>query len=355
MVSMNALSKLLCGFHNRGLGAVLLLTLLVAGQAQAQQDTITMLNGDKLTGEIKSMDRGMVRIETDATDTIAVKWDYVAELASEQSFLMTLTSGQRVFGSIDSVSEDSVVSLETRVGRFDVPLLEIVRMAPIEGRFIEQIDMSIDLGYSIAKASNVVQTTAGFDFGYRSPENQVQLNSNFARSSSVDKSDSQRIKVAGLYRRFIQARRWLPVGIAQYERNDELGLRRRLTLGGGMSRYLTDTNERQISFTGGLVASREAATGAADSERSIEAVNALDIQWFRYDSPELDVSTRLQLFERLSGESRTRGNLDLTFRWELIKDFNWGMSVYYSFDSAPENVEASGSDYGVVTTLGWSF
>lgn len=354
---MNAASRPLLRLPRYGTCALLLLSLLVMSLADAQQqeDVITMVNGDRLTGEIKSMDRGMIRVDTDATDTISVKWDYVASLSSSQNFLVTLTSGQRVFGSIERVSDDQLVSLNTRIGQLDVPIIEIVRMAPFEGRLIDQIDMGVDLGYSVAKANSVVQTTAGYNFGFRNAENQVQLHANYARSNSVNQSDSQRVNVTGVYRRFIQERRWLPVGIAQYERNDELGLRRRMALGGGMSRYLTDTNERQVSFTGGLVAGTEDATGSVTSESSVEAMTSLDVQWFRYDTPELDVSSQLLVFQRLSSDSRTRGSLDLSFKWELIKDFNWGMSIYYSFDSAPGNVDASEEDYGVVTTLGWSF
>jgi len=69
-----------------------------------------------------------------------------------------------------------------------------------------------------------------------------------------------------------------------------------------------------------------------------------------YD-PELDVVTRLAVFQRLSGATRTRGNLDVDFRWELIQDFFWGFSIYYSFDNSPENPDASTNDYGVVTSL----
>lgn len=333
----------------------LLILFLASNAAFAQDDVITMMNGDRLSGEVKSLDRGMINFDTDATDTIAIRWDHVSDLTSPQSFLITLSNGSRLFGSIAGVDADNAISLTTNTGQVSVQMVELVRMSPIEARLVDQIDMNVDLGYSIAKANNVVQTTAGYDFSFRNEERLVSMNSDFARSSSVDRPDSLRANVAVSYRRFIEGRIWSPVGLAQLERNDELGLRRRATIGGGMGRYLTDTNEHRINFMGGLVRSTEDATDAVESTDSIEAMTGLNIEWFRYDSPELDVSSQLMVFERLSDESRTRGNLDLSFKWELIEDFNWGMSVYYSFDSAPENFDASGSDYGVVTTLGWSF
>lgn len=331
-----------------------LLGLLATGAA-AQTDTITLTNGDRLTGEIKSLDRGMVQLDTDAADVIPIRWDYVAEISSTESFQITLSTGQRVFGMFADVAAADSVGLQTEFGQFEVALVDIVRMEPIEGTLKEQIDMGVDLGYSVAKANNVVQTTAGYDFGFRNQRHQVQLNSDFARSSTQGEPDSLRMNVTTSYRRFVDERVWSPIFVALFERNDELGLRRRTTAGGGLSRYLTDTNERQINFLGGLVTSKEDSVDAVATESSIEAMTGLDIEWFRYDSPELDISTQLQMFQRISGESRTRGNLDVNFKWELIQDFNWGMSVYYSFDSNPQGSDAEGTDYGVVASLGWSF
>jgi hypothetical protein len=215
--------------------------------------------------------------------------------------------------------------------------------------------MGVDLGYSIAKANNVVQSTAGYDFAFRNQVHLVQLNSDFARSSTEGEPDSKRMNVTTSYRRFVDDHIWSPVFVALWERNDELGINRRTTAGGGMSRYLLDTNLRQVNFLGGLVSSEEDTVGSVESKDSIEAMTGLDVEWFRYETPEFDFSTQLQLFERISGESRTRGNLDLNFKWELVEDFNWGMSIYYSFDSTPDATGASSSDYGVVATLGWSY
>ena len=331
------------------------LSVLVTTGAAAQTDRITLINGDRLTGEIKTFDRGMIQFDTDAADIIPIRWDYVAAVESTESFLFTLSTGQRVFGTFGAVTTGESVALQTEFGPMEVALVDIVRLAPIEDALGEQIDMGVDLGYSVAKANNVVQTTAGYDFAFRNQVHLVQLNSDMARSSTEGESDSKRVNVTTSYRRFVDGRIWSPLFLALWERNDELGINRRTTVGGGMSRYLIDTNERQINFFGGIVTSEEDSVDSVETKGSMEAMTGLDVEWFRYETPEFDFSTQLQVFERISGESRTRGNLDLGFKWELVEDFNWGMSIYYSFDSSPEGTGASGTDYGVVATLGWSY
>jgi hypothetical protein len=189
---------------------------------------------------------------------------------------------------------------------------------------------------------------------YRSEARLVSLAIDARRSSSGDGQVSQRNNSTLTYRRFVADRHWDPVGFGAVERNDELGLDRRATLGGGMARWLKDTNSSRISFMGGLVGTRESEKDALESEDSVEAAAGINLDWFRYEDPELDVSMQLAVYERLSGDQRTRGNLDVDLRWELVSDFFWGFSIYYSFNTRPIG-EAARQDYGVVTTIGWQF
>jgi Protein of unknown function, DUF481 len=335
--------------------AFIVAATLLAAIATARPDTIEFDNGDQLTGEVKSLDRGKIRFKTDATDTIEIRWDHVAALTSGQNFEITLDDGRRLLGSLEPGPGKAQVRVLAGAQGIELPALRIVRMTPIEGRLIERIDMNVDLGYSIAKANDVSQTNIGYDFSYRGEKRLLALNFDAATSTAQRQPSSTRINTLVTYRRFFKDRKWDPIGLAQVERNDQLGLDRRATVGGGMSWWLTDTNSNRISFSGGLVYSTEDVVDIPTPSKSAEAMVGLNLDWFRFDYPELDVRTRFAMFERLSGASRTRGNLDVDFRWELIEDFNWGFSVYYSFDSAAEKIGAATSDYGLVTSFGWEF
>lgn len=297
----------------------------------------------------------MLRFKTDATDTINIQWTYVSALTSPQDFLVTLDDGRQLFGSWNESGIPGQLQLETAIVPVDIPVLSIVRMTPIEGRLIDRISMNVHLGYNVTKANNLQQTDFSYDLAYRSEERLVSAGLDASRSSSGDEPTSIRANSSFSYRRFIGDRVWDPVGFASFERNDELGLDRRVNAGGGLSRWLADTNSNRISFTGGLVSSRENESEALETETSLEALVGLQLDWFRYDDPEFDVALRLNVYERLSDTGRTRGDLDVDLRWELISDFFLGFSLYYSFNSQPTGVETSSEDYGLVTTLGWSF
>jgi len=338
-----------------GLVPLLGLALATSGRAVAQTDVVTLHNGDRLTGEIKSLDRGILSFDPPWSDTIQITWEHVATLVSSQNFDVTLDSGERLFGALLDGAPSSTVQIGAAGANRDIATGVVVRMNPIESRVIERIDMSVDLGYSLTKANSSEQTSLGYDFQYRDELRQISLNSDTSTSVSENDPPSTRLNTSLSWRRFLEGREWDPVVIGQVERNDELGLDRRLTAGGGMSRWLADTNRRRMSFFGGMVYGHEELNGISDSEGSIEAAVGLTAEWFRYDEPELDVSTRFAIYERVTGASKTRGNLDVDFRWEMFDDSFWGFNIYYSFDTNPESVTASKTDYGIVTSLGWDF
>jgi len=339
------------------------LALVASDRADAQADAdtssktdvVTLHNGDHLTGEIKSLDRGILSFDPPWADTIEITWEHVATLVSTQNFEVTLDSGERFFGTLSSGGPPSTLQVRTFGENRTLATGVVVRMNPIEARVIERVDMSVDLGYSLTKANDAEQSSIGYDFQYRDQLRQFSLNADASTTLSESDPTSTRMNTLLSWRRFLEGREWDPVVVGQLERNDELGLDRRLTAGGGMSRWITDTNRRRMSFFGGLVYGHETSDGIAASDGSIEAALGLTAEWFRYDEPELDVSTRFSIFERVTGPSKTRGNLDVDFRWEMFDDSFWGFNIYYSFDTNPESATASKSDYGIVTSLGWDF
>jgi hypothetical protein len=339
----------------RQMAGLFFLSMLISAKSYGATDSVTMNNGDRLTGEIKSLDRGILFVDPDYSDTIEITWEHVATLVSTQTFEVILEDGARLFGTLVEGATPSALRLSMLSEERDLPMLMVVRMNPIEERVIERIEMSVDIGYSLTKANDAEQSTLGYDFRYRDELRLLSLNADASTSTTENDSPSTRANTSLNWRRFLDGREWDPVAIALIERNDELGIDRRIAAGGGMSRWITDTNTNRIAFFGGVVYGREDANGVEGTEGSIEATLGLTAEWFRYDEPELDVSTRFSVFERLTDASRTRGNLDVDFRWELFSDSFWGFNIYYSFDSAPESATASKRDYGIVTSVGWDF
>ena len=335
---------------------ILLITVALgySAKVQADNDVVIFKNGDRLTGEVKSLERGRLRFDSDATGTIPVEWDEVALLTSEQNIQVETETGERFLGRLLPGAGEFEILVDRETGPVTLEMSRVVFMTPIEERRVDRLDGSFSAGYNFAKASEVQQVRLGFDLAARTEERIISMDVDVLQSDSEDSESSQRQSLDLQYTR-LWPNRWHGGAIISLDRNDELGLDLRTSVGVGGGRYLRQTNTSLLSLGGGVQLSREnVATGISD-EDTVEAVLALNWDWFRYDTPELDLSTTLQIIPNLSESGRVRSELDVSLKWEIVEDLFWELSFYDSYDSDPVVDGAEKNDIGIATSLGYSF
>lgn len=342
--------------HN--LASMLLMVLFGAlslpVSAAPKTDIVIFNNGDKLTGEIKSLNRGQLNLNTDATGTIGIEWDKIASVISNQNVQVETSSGARYFGHLGKTEKSGRVVVETTDGPQMLDSARVIIMTPIESNILSALDMDLSVGYNFAKAGGVKQGTVGIDIDYRTRTRVYSL----AASTTINDSDTQEAserKHFGLdYKRLWQSR-WYVNGSLNMDQNDELGLNLRTSVGGGGGRFLIQSNQMILGLQANLQFSNENLVGEEEDTKSIEAVLSVNWDWFRFDDPELDWSTAFELIPNLSELGRVRANLDTALQWEMIDDFKWGISIYSTFDNQPQSADGASSDYGVNTTLTYEF
>lgn len=338
-----------------GIAAIVaILAIVFPHNAAAKTDVVIFVNGDRLTGEVKSLERGKLRFKTAATDTISIEWNDVAHLTSDQNIQVETESGSRFLGSLAKPVREGIVVVTTGTGPVELEARQIVFMDPIEDKGIERFDGDITAGFNFAKASEVTQARFGLGLEARTETRVFQLDMASVRSDSEDNESSQRHSLDLSYKR-LRPNRWFTGAIVRLDRNDELGLDLRTSVGLGGGRYLRQTNSSTLSLVGGLQLSRENVSSNLEDEDTLEAFAALSWDWFRYDTPELDFSTEFEVIPNLTDSGRIRAEFDVSLKWEMIEDLFWELSFYDSFDSDPVVQGAEENDYGVVTSLGWEF
>ena len=63
--------------------------------AKSRDDIVVLNNGDRMTGEIKSLDHGELKFKSSyMLDSVALDWPKVARLESKDNYIVVLTSGQ---------------------------------------------------------------------------------------------------------------------------------------------------------------------------------------------------------------------------------------------------------------------
>ena len=99
---------------------------------EADEDVVIFRNGDRLTGEVKRLDRGRLFFDTDATGEIGVEWDEVVHLTSNQRLEIEAESGAIFLGNLLSSEESSQLHIQTMINAIDIPMTEVVIITPIE-------------------------------------------------------------------------------------------------------------------------------------------------------------------------------------------------------------------------------
>ena len=331
-----------------------LLLILFIGIADAKTDVVDFKNGDRLTGEVKSLDRGHMRFNTDATDTISIEWDEVAYLSSNQNIQVETILGTRYLGHLIRSEEISNLVVMTDEGPIKLNNIQIVKMTPIEEKGLSRLDGDVTFGYNFAKADESTQMNVGVDMEMRSEIRILSLKFDATVTDSTSNEPNQRESLELDFKRLLRDR-WFWSSDISFDRNDELGIDMRTSLGGGGGRIMRQTDHSAIILEGGLKGTREDLAGNTTDQETIEAYGMVSWDWFRFDTPELDLSTSLEVIPNLTDTGRVRGELDIELRWEMIEDLFWQLSYYNSYDSDPATAGAEKNDYGIVTSLGYKF
>jgi len=332
--------------------------------ARDKTDVVWLTNGDRITGEIKQLEHGKLRVGTDSMGQILVEWDDISRIESEHQFQFERTDGTRITGTIEKTPEQHEITLVDDEQTVSFTHENVVRISQIEDAFWDRLKGSLTFGYSFTKASDVAQGNLGFRATHRTEVRSFTLDGSTIITSDQANEDTQRSNLSLSTTRF-RSNRWFNSYSLGFESNDELGLDLRSSVGAGVGRYLIQTNTSELSLIGGLLGTSENLgavpdTGLGDAEvkssqESLEGMLGVDYSRYIFDDPTVDLSTKLYVFPSITDSGRTRAQFDLNLRWELISDLFWDLTYYNTFDSAPPSGSTSTNDYGVVTSVGYSF
>jgi len=333
------------------LAAAFVAVLPVTAWAQ-KNDSITLVNGDRITSEIKVLEKGRLQVSTDDLGTVYIEWDKIVSVTAPEVFRLETSTGLRLMGRL-ATSASGHLDVIDQTGSVSVVLTDVVSIYPIGRSFWRRLDGGLDLGLSYTQSSGIAQVNFGVNALYR--RSNLQLSSSASSYVTVDDngSDTQRHAVnLAAVRYFRRQSLWqLQGGVMS---NRELGYDLRSTVSGGVGRFLARSNHGYVAAGGGLSTSSEVPV-EGDSTQQLEAFFAFRQSYFTYDRPKTDVGLSIDFYPSLSAWGRVRAELDSHVKREIVKDFSVGFSIYDSYDSRPPSEGARKNDVGLSLTIGWTF
>jgi Protein of unknown function, DUF481 len=321
--------------------------------SQPKTDVVMLANGDRITGEVGSLDRGRLEFKTDDVGTIEIEWDNVAHLEATRQFEIALSDGRRFLGSLGPATA-RFVRIVTAAGDESIAMSEVTSIWPIGASFWAKLDGSVNAGFSYTRSSGIAQTTLNSDTAFRRPAFVARLTASATvTEQSGDTESDDRASVELSYLRY-RGLRWFVGAAGLFEANESLGLELRSQVGVAVGQRLLNTNSSQLEIGGGVVVNEERGVDTAPTQ-NVEGLAIFRSSYFTYDGAKTGFDIRLQYYPSFSSWGRQRLQFDTSFSTEVWKDLHFAIDFYDTFDSEPPSADAERNDVGIVTSIGWKY
>lgn len=333
----------------------ILLSILFLGtiSLQAQTDSLIFKNGNYIIGEIKSMDRNILKIETDySDDDFTIEWDGIKEIYTSTYFLITLSNGSRYNGTIKTTVPGKI-SIQSDDGQtIEINMEDIVIMNDIDQGFWSQVYATVDFGIDLTKANNLKQFSMRSNVGYISKRWQLDANFNSLSSTQDDVDKIKRID-GGLTFKYFLPHDWYPLVSIDFLHNTELDLDLRNTTKLGLGKYVIHTNKVYWGFSLGANQNKENyITETTPDRESWEGFFGTELNFFNVG--DLSLLTQLIAYPSFTESGRWRSDFKFDLKYDLPLDFYIKLGYTLNVDNQPA-AESSKSDYVFHTGFGWEW
>ena len=316
-------------------------------------DRIVLKNGDVITGNLKELDRGKLRFKTLTMDTVFVNWVDIESIDSDKYLRIEQTDGTFNYGVVQKADLSAELVVEDHGQEVEIPILAVSAIQPIRVKqsFWRRLEGDLSAGIDFKTASDILLINLSSNLRFREEKYELGFNFNWNETSRTEDNNSSRADISGTYTKFLR-NRWFWQGLAGLERNEELGLNKRVLAGATAGRYLIQGPTLRLELGAGLVGNWEDRQDGPS--QSAEGLISSSLEIFKHTLPVTRLSASIDVFPGITESGRMRVNTNISLRNEVVRSVFWDLTFFSNFDNRPPD-GASEEDYGIVTSIGASF
>ena len=342
----------------RALALTLVLILPLPLFARTKTDVVVMKNGDHLTGEIKGLSEGVLYLDMEyILGTSSVQWSKVEHLESKQLFLVKTENGSVYTGTLSTAETADARPVQIQVAETSgaqvvIDRSHVVEMDTTSERFFQRFNGYIDTGITYSKGNQSTQYNLGSEVTYPRERWGAAASFESTLSSSTGASASTRNQLDAMPSDSCvgttgSMRVWALSCKARSRESVRQG-----TFGGGVGRYLKNTNRARVSLIGGFAGQNTEYNQSIASQNLASGLIATNLQffWFNKTNGELNAV----FLPAISQPGRVKFNMNATYYIKLTGNLSWNVSFYGNWDNRPPD-GLSSSDYGSSSGLSWKF
>ncbi len=331
---------------------ILMFSLLFYATIYSQNDTITLKSGDRLVGELKLIDKGILTIETAYSDKdFNVEFNKVSQLIMQRRCLVILTDNRRRVGYIRSnVDEKITITLDDNT-KEEFEIVEVMALQDINDKFIQRFRALIDLSYNYAKANKSAQFSIGGKLVYNSELWLFEGSVNTLNSDQEDADKTSRTEANIQFVRLMPRNLYL-IGFADFLSNTEQAIDARISPSVGIGKFLASTNKLYFGLAVGFAFNIEQYVDSTLDKNSTEGFLIGSFNMF--DVEDFDLETDIKFYPSISEKGRIRTDYNLSLKYDLPLDFYIKLGFSLNYDNKPA-IAGSDVDYIFTSGFGWEF
>ncbi len=342
---------------------IVLLALLPATplKARDKSDVLVMNNGDRLTCQIKGLQAGVLYVSFDyIKGTTEVDWLKVNHLESKQLFLVKTGPGNSYIGTLSTAETEEarpvyIEVVESPDQKTELRRRDVVQIDQTDTNFWRRFNGEIDSGLIFSKANSNTQYSLSSDVSY--PRERWSAGGSFTSSLTANTGATTSTRNDGMlyYRHLMRWNNWFYTGVGSLLQSTEQDIALQSNIGGGIGRYLKNTNHARIGVFGGFAYQNTRYTQTAfsqPSQNTSAGMLGVSADLFKFNKTNLTITA--SVFPAINRPGRVYNTLNATYWMKFWSNFTWNISFYGNWDNQPPPT-FSGSDYGTSTGLGWTF
>jgi hypothetical protein len=317
----------------------------------SQHDSLLLKTGDVIVGEIKSLDKGVLTIETDySKNDFTIEWSGIKEIYSNTRFLVSLKNGERINGTFRSADGGKKIIITGDEGKqTETTVDDIVYLKGLKSDFWSRMHANIDLGLSITKANNLRQYSMQSSAGYLADKWLADIYYNDIRSRQDSVAETKRTESGASFTYFLP-KDWYVVMALTTLSNTEQALKLRFNAKLGAGKYLIHTNRSYFGVGGGLSLNNETFSNDTPKRSSLEGYVGTEINLF--DIGDFSLLSNLYVYPSFTESGRWRSDFKLDAKYDLPLDFYVKFGITLNYDNRPA-VVGKETDYVYVFSVGW--
>lgn len=323
----------------------------INGVKAQKSDTITLYNGDRITCEVKSLSKGKLYVKTSDMSKVYIKWTRIAHIETIEQFEITLNNHSVYFGEFYKGSE-GIALIKFGIFQEFVPLINITNFEQINSNFWQQLNGSFDAGYSYTNGNDNLQFNSTGEIKHRSKKflNKIEYDAVISDNSNV----ISRRQNGGYTFQSFHKNSFFTIYNVSWQQNTELGIENRILANARYGYTPIDNSVNLLDISAGLLLNREFSSEQTATNNTEGIIN-ISYDFFVFTKPNIDLTTSIVAYPSFTIKDRFRSDYNFRVRWEVFNNFTLNVKYYFTYDSKPPSTDALQFDYGINTSVGYSF